>query len=748
MAAEAQTSNRLDNIPELLRARPQWVCWRYEERDGKPTKVPYDPETGEKASSTAPRTWGTFGKALRAVEGGGYAGIGYVLTEDDPFTGFDFDKVRDPRTGKIEPEARELIDRLDSYTEASPSQRGVRVIVRAEKLGPRCRTGKIELYDEGRFLTLTGDVLEGRDTIRDRQQVVNAIYQELFGDDGVRGGQVVYDGPRSPELTDEQVLAKAERAANGEKFRRLFHEGNIRDYGSRSEADSALLWILRFWTQDPEQLERLFNRSKLNRPKWRKRPDYRKRTLGGALSGEFDVWRGRPELTDLGNARRFVERHGGNVRYIRELGWLVWDGRRWVRDKTNEVMRCAKETARSIYGEASEVKDDGQSMALAAHAIKTQSADRLQKMVKLAESEPEIAIAHEALDVNPWLLNVLNGTIDLRTGQLRPHQREDLITRLAPVSCDPKAHLPLWDKFLGESMEGPHKDELVAFLRRVAGSCATGDTSDEKLFMLIGPTRSGKGTFTDAIAAALGDYAAVADVETFIKRTHTGQVRSDLARLAGARAVFTSEADEGRHLAEGLVKRVSGGDKLTVAFKFKDEFEFKPQFKLWIAANHPPVVNDEDAAMWERILRIPFSHTVPADRLDPNVKKALTDPEVAGPAVLAWIVRGCLEWQEQGLNPPPVVMEATQRYKMEMDPLRGFIEDCCELDAGEFTPSAALREAYHAWHKLNGDGRALSRNEFADRLRRRGCESGQDKTGKVRGWYGIKLLDEFVRVSY
>jgi len=442
----------------------------------------------------------------------------------------------------------------------------------------------------------------------------------------------------------------------------------------------------------------------------------------------------RRPYTDLGNAERLADQHGQDLRFSKHLGWLVWDGRRWKIDETGEVQRRAALTVRSIYIEAAKEPDDRERAAIANHAKKSESARSLAAMVSLAENLKNVATHIRKFDTDPWVINASNGTIDLKTGILRSHRREDHITRLAPVTYDPDARLDMWDNFLQAITAGD--TAFQRFLQVSVGYSLTGVTDEEKLFMPLGIEDTGKSTFLEAIKAMFGDYAATANFETFVARRDTGSTRNDIARLAGARIVVSIEVDEGKRLAEGLVKTITGGDTVTARFLYKDEFEFLPQFKLWLAANHAPQVKQEDGAMWKRILRLPFEHQVAKEKKDPRVKATLRDVSAAGPAILAWAVEGCLIWQREGLGVPPAVEKATKAYRADMDPLKEFLADCCVLDNNASMPTTELQEEYAKWCKLTGT-RQLSPKILGEKLRTRGCEPIK-RCGK-REWLGIRL---------
>jgi putative DNA primase/helicase len=447
--------------------------------------------------------------------------------------------------------------------------------------------------------------------------------------------------------------------------------------------------------------------------------------------------------TDTGNGERLARRFADEIRYsCPQKTWYMYNGIRWEPDQKGEILQRAKLIARELYYEAATIENEGLRKACAEWARKCEAADRLRATLFCAQSEPNISVLPMQFDSDRFALNVLNGTVDLRTGELRPHDRENLITKLAPVQYDASARSELWERFLVESTGGD--TELIGFLQRAAGYSLTGSVREEVLFFVHGLAATGKSTFLEALKASFGSYAKVADFESFIQRREVGGVRNDIAELAGCRFVVSIEVDEGKKLAEGLVKMLTGGDTVRARFLYQEAFEFPPQFKLWLAANHAPRVKDDDTALWRRILRIPFDHVVPKERRDPAVKAQLRDPAISGPAILAWAVEGCFRWQNEGLRVPEVVERATEQYRIEMDPLRQFIEDCCTIDPLAWVSSSKLRGAYEAWAKGDGEKDLLGNRALAERLKARGCtrDARWSSGTSLRGWRGIGLKGE------
>jgi P4 family phage/plasmid primase-like protien len=434
-------------------------------------------------------------------------------------------------------------------------------------------------------------------------------------------------------------------------------------------------------------------------------------------------------FTDLGNARRLVREHGADLRFSRAIGWLIWDERRWARDETGEVMRRAKATILGLYDKAKAVGDPDVREALVKHALKSERRDRLEAIVRLAETEPEIAVTPAALDRDPWAFNLCNGTLDLRTGALRPHRREDMITKHASVDYDPAARCSRWDAFLERVLPDAG---TRWFLQKAVGYCLTADTREQILLLLHGSGANGKTTFLETLRDALGEYVQPTRAETLlVKRGDV--IPNDVAALHGARFVYAVEPEGGKRLAEALVKQVTGGDTITARFLHREFFSFQPTFKLLLAANHKPRIKGTEHAIWRRVRLIPFVVTIPDAEQDKLLPTKMRDEL---PGILRWAVDGCLAWQRDGLTPPPAVRAATQAYRLEMDTLGDFIRDRCVADGPATVGMRDLYQAYDAWAKQGGE-EPVSQRELGARLRERGVQEGRTKG--ERFWSGIRL---------
>ncbi len=449
--------------------------------------------------------------------------------------------------------------------------------------------------------------------------------------------------------------------------------------------------------------------------------------------GRFSLREGRGVYlcTDTGNAERLADRHGANLRYCYPWGkWLVYDGTRWRVDDRGAVVRLAKDAARSIFEEAKEAPDDETAKRLGKWASSSLSEGKLRAMISLAQSEPGIPVLPEEMDASPDLLNVLNGTIDLRTGELREHRRADLVTKLAPVEYDPDAATPLWARTLERTLPS---EEVRGFFKKLCGYALTGDVSEHILPVLYGTGANGKSTVLNALLEAAGEYGMQAAPDLLIAKR--GAHPTEIADLFGMRLVASIEVEDGRRLAEALVKNLTGGDKIRARRMRQDNWQFGPTHTVFMAVNHKPIVKGTDTGIWRRIRLIPFTETIPPAEQDKQLPAKL---RAELPGILAWAVEGCLEWRREGLQAPEAVRRATAGYRSEMDVIGDFISDRCyrreQLQVGK----DELYKAYQMWCEDAGE-RAESKRKFGMILKDRGIEDGRNAERTQRIWKGIGL---------
>jgi putative DNA primase/helicase len=441
--------------------------------------------------------------------------------------------------------------------------------------------------------------------------------------------------------------------------------------------------------------------------------------------------------TDLWNARLFVHLHGEKVRYCERLGgWYYFDGKRWTRSEAGEVERLGKDTVRQMYEMAALEPNDARRIEMAKHAARTEAVGKLAAMLELAKTEEKIVVPPEAFDAQPWLFNVANGTLDLISGELLPHRPEDMLTNLSPAEwrgLDAKGER--FEAFLSEAMDGD--GEKIDFLQRAAGYNLTGDMREQVFMFLHGPEAAGKGTLIRGLSDVMGNYARPAEIATFLT-TRQDHVRNDIAALVGSRLVTASEPEDGQVFDEGLIKILTGQDRTTARFLFREGFEFSATFKIWFQGNHRPHIKSTGGAMWRRLLIVPFTKTVPEEKRDKTLGDRLQTPEERA-GILAWMVRGCIEWQRAGLRPPDSVRAAVDEYRRAEDRLNPFLEDCTSESKAGQVPAGELYSKYKAWADANGE-RALSKRSFGLRLEEKGYTPDR-LTGGKRVWNGILLVD-------
>lgn len=475
------------------------------------------------------------------------------------------------------------------------------------------------------------------------------------------------------------------------------------------------------------------------------------------------------DCSDVRNAERLIGWFGSNLRHVGKWGkWLTWDGKRWT-DNQKRALAAAIRTARMMLDEATmqlvqarvtfdevrtrdkqdeerikaeEAVEDAKKYY--AHAARSQSSGSIHAMLQVAAADANIAIDSDDLDRDPMLLNVANGTLDLRTGELGPHRREDLISLLCPVAYDHHATAPVWQAFIERAMGGDTM--LLLYLQRIAGYFLTGSTKEQALFVFFGGGKNGKSTFVKALLDLVGsDFATPLPRDMAFSSKNDHDTR--FALLFRKRLAIHSEIGEGKRLDEALVKDLTGGDRIVARRMREDFWDFEPTHKIVISGNHKPIITGADEGIWRRIRLVPWLVTIPAAEIDKDLPDKLK-AEFAG--ILAWAVNGALEWQRIGLADPQRVTDATTDYRASQDNLVEFFET---LEFGpavkEFcTPKAKMHAAYKAWCESEGHV-VLGARRFGDRLRQRaedqGVELGEkmvrvyDAAFPVRAWCGVRI---------
>ena len=743
------------NIPQELKNNASFCVWKMEKRQGKPTKVPYNPKTGALARTNDPATFSDFGTAMKTYALGGWDGIGYRVSEG--IGAIDIDHcIRED--GSLNDVAASIMSFFpDAYFERSPSGTGLRGFFR---LSPDFAYDKtvyyinnrkhgLEVYLPGatnRFVTVTGDVYRTGSVTRNDEALQNALDTFMRRANRMEGNRI----EACSYLTDEQVIDHASRSESGEKFKALM-DGNWEDsYDSQSDADMALVSILAFWCGNvEEQIDRIFRTSGLMREKWDRRTGdatYGQITIRNAIASSSAIYvplrdaaTPEEEFADLDEEEQHAAFHPDlkhitltleemkphtNPRYQRdEIGignafadyfkpiarfnadrniWYVYDGTVWQPDENAlAVAELAKNLADQLYTFALSIKDEDTRNRYIKRVQKLKLRKNRKTMVEDAKSVYPVRM--ELFDSNKYLFNCENGTLDLNTLSFRPHDPGDYITKISPITYDPEATCPRWDQFVDEVMQG--RNSVSRYLQKAVGYSLTGDTSLECLFIMYGPTtRNGKTTTIETILRLMGEYGRSAKPDMLasnFRGPSNGAPSEDVARLAGARFVGISEMEQKLTINASLTKQLTGNNRITARFLHENSFEFQLQAKIFIDTNHLPNVTDQTLFESGRLLIIPFNRHFEEHEQDKSLKTTLSDPAALS-GILNWAVEGYRLFKEEGLEPPEDVKSATAQYRQDSDRISQFIDSWLEEGKDEDgdkyqVPCKAAYRVYSRW---------------------------------------------------
>lgn len=428
--------------------------------------------------------------------------------------------------------------------------------------------------------------------------------------------------------------------------------------------------------------------------------------------------------TQDGLATVFIRKHGGDLRFNHSSGhWYEWDGIRWRQQET----KLAFHWCRLICREFAKQQTDNRKIYAELKRVSTSAA-----VERFAQSDPKVAVTHEAFDRDPWLLGTPQGTVNLKTGAMMPPCKLDMLTKLAGVA-PAQGPCPLWLKFLNEATKGDA--EVVQYIQRLAGYMLTGDTREQILIFIYGPGGNGKSVFLNVLRDILGDYAKTASMDTFMA-SKNDRHPTDLAMLAGARIVTASETEDGRTWAEGRIKELTGQDPVTARFMRQDFFTYVPQFKLLLIGNHAPQLRNVDDAITRRFRVIPFVFKPEApDKTLPLKLKA------EYPQILYWMIQGCLDWQLHGLTTPAKVEEYTKSYLDSQDIVKQWIDECCEQSNYYVSKIADLFKSWSSYAKQFNVPERQSR-WLANALVEKTGASRERGSGNVAMLRGISLTIE------
>lgn len=439
-------------------------------------------------------------------------------------------------------------------------------------------------------------------------------------------------------------------------------------------------------------------------------------------------------LTDLGNAERFASRYTDTVRWCETWNtWIIFNGKFWETDRSGRVDQMAKATVRAIYHEVANEPDKQARDALVKHAKASESNRAIRAMLDRAKSE--LPATPEEFNRHLYLLNCNNGTLDLQTGELHPHSSGDMLTRCLKINYNPLAPYTKWEAFIASIFA--NNADLITFIQQALGMSLAGDMSEQCLFICHGNGSNGKTTMLEIVRIILASYALAANIETFQVRKGE-RINNDVAELYGARFVTAEENTLGSRLNEAFIKKATGKQPLRARRLHENEFEFMPEFTIWFAVNHKPVVKDTSKGMWRRVHFIPFNVTFEGDKINKHLGDELLAEEAEG--ILAWLVSGCHAWIKQGhLVPPTDVVEATKAYQDEMDIIGRYLDARCEKDEKAEVGATELYADYKRWCDETGE-HWEKQKVFGDRLTEQGYTRTRVGKAKVTVYHGLRLL--------
>lgn len=743
-------NDKYSAIPQELKGYKNWVCWQaYPDPKSHSgiSKKPINPRTGGFAMPNNSDTWSDFETAVR--QSGKYSGIGFMFS-NSPFFGVDLDDmpndIQDYQNGGTDNIISEFVNTLQSYTEFSQSKTGVHIICKGTLPEGRRKakndSGGFEMYENGRFFVVTGNYCSEYGYINDCTESVKPLHSKYLG----KTAEPKPNKNITVNLNSvDDIVRAACSAKNGSLFKALY-SGDFSAYSSQSEADMAFCNMLAFWCGcDAEKMDAIFRQSGLMRDKWDRKQSgttYGVITLQKAISGcsqtynpkkqndySISIGNGKVIQTvdeekmraytfdDMGNAERFVDLFGENVRYCyTEKKWYFYNSMRWSVDNLGVILRMADKCVEAMKAEAKLYlqadEESGGDMAKAFEKHMKSSRSNKSKKAMLNEIEHHLPILPIQMDRYKMALNTPSGIINLKNGDVKAHNPEYYFTKITSVDCADAADCPRWLAFLDDIFAGDK--DLIRYIQKAVGYSLTGSTAEQCAFFLYGTGRNGKSTFIDVIRDVFGDYAANIQPETImVKSSQSNAINSDIARLKGARLVTSVEPNEGVRLNEGLLKQLTGDDTVTARKLYSEEFEFKPEFKLWMATNHKPIIRGTDTGIWRRIHMIPFNVQIPEDKVDKNLTHKL---KAEMTAIFKWCIDGCLMWQREGLQMPAAVLKSVREYRREMDVISAFIEDKCTLEGT--VQASMLYAAYASWADSNNEY-CMSNTKFSTELAKR-----------------------------
>lgn len=764
-----------EKIPLELQELRQWGLYRktWNEEKQKYSKEPVNPHNGHLGKSNDESTWSDIQTALSAINRFNADGLAFYFKP--PYIGIDLDDIGDDLDrylqGDIESNiVHVFMNSTKTYSEISMSGKGIHIIGKAKIPGDRRRKGNVEMYTEGRFFAITGNFFGSNNEISEIPETQMSFLYKRYLDNGniIQGNFKKSEWIEGNDLTVDEIIQTALNSKNGHRFKLFMDGGWEKLYTSQSEADLAFANDLSFWTAgDFEKMDEIFRMSAMMRDKYDRKTGkttYGIGILNKAISESSNHYSGKkvednyslviPGITtdenkpkkfysfdDTGNAERYLDVFGELSRYsyVNKV-WYFYNGKNWEIDNGGVVRKWIDLSVDMLKNEpvvtpkgASD--DDKEKLIEVKAKFVKRSRNNAGKEAMMRELKHNIAVLPDQFDKDDMLLNTQNGYIDLSNGIIYDHDIKKMFTRISNVEYTDKTDCPRWELFLEQVFD--NDKDLIKYVQKAVGYSLTASTKEQVMFFLYGNGRNGKSVFLDIVSELMGTYGMSMQADSLmVKRGGSSGHNEDIARLDGARFVTSSEPNEGVRLDEGLIKQLTGGDPVSASFKGGHVFDYKPQYKLWVATNHKPIIRGNDDGIWRRLPLIPFTVQIPLDKVDKNLSSKL---RLELPGILNWAVEGSLMWQREGLTPPETIQKATMDYRKEMDVIGSFIEECCEIGSGLKIGATEVYKVYDKWAKEMNEHN-FSQTQFgkkmADRFERRRTKQGNC-------YFGVTLKNKY-----
>ena len=685
----------MQNIPLELKQNALFCTWKLEPNG----KVPYNPVSGFRAKSNNPNTFHSWSTILNyiseyyVIDDKGKATGGVGLGIFNGYSAIDIDHCVG-EDGKLSDMANDIVHFINSYTEYSPSGTGIRIIFKTPTLINKethyihNQNIGLEIYisnNTNKFVTLTGNTLFNNDIAEvDISYIVEKYMSKTTRKIAV---DTVYN------VLDEEDVKIKNKLRVSAKFREIWHKDAPGSGADESEIDLTLCnFLAEVFEGNYNAIEQSFQMSPYfkskddkHKDKWLSRSDYREETIKKAITRyhQFKIDQLEEfELNDTGNAHRFAKNFDGQVLFnVDNAHWMIYNGKYWQHDTYKVIKNYAEIVIEEMKQEAMIAQGDKQKKMLYNIKRVMQSSGK-EAMIREAEHLGTIPVTNADFDAQQYLFNTQSGVVDLRDGTIKPHDKELMLSRYSDIAID-RAKPALWLKFLDEIFKG-NKD-LIEYIQRVLGYAMTGYTKEQAMFIFLGDGANGKSLLLETFSKIMGGYATTSSVEILVERKAHASNMSEIARLARIRAVMTDETEMGDKLREsGIKSMTSDYGYITARFLYGNEFVFKPEFKIFMATNHRPIIRGTDHGIWRRIKIIPFDVIIPDDKQDRYLGEKLRNEYGR---ILWWCIEGAKKWWNDGIAQPKIINQSVQEYRSEMDLVQKWITDNCETDP-QYTESA------------------------------------------------------------